>query len=56
MILGAHVSIAGGVANAPQNAVDCTCETLQIFTKSQLQWQAPPLSRDEIAGYTPPTS
>ena len=51
MILGAHVSIAGGVANAPQNAIDSTCETLQIFTKSQLQWQAPPLSRDEIAAF-----
>ncbi|HWQ21172.1 MAG TPA: deoxyribonuclease IV [Clostridia bacterium] len=51
MILGAHVSIAGGVANAPQNALDCTCDTFQIFTKSQLQWQAPPLSRDEIAAF-----
>ncbi len=51
MILGAHVSIAGGVANAPQNALECTCETFQIFTKSQLQWQAPPLLRDEIAAF-----
>jgi deoxyribonuclease-4 len=51
MILGAHVSIAGGVANAPQNAIECTCETFQIFTKSQLQWQAPPLLRDEIAAF-----
>lgn len=51
MILGAHVSIAGGVANAPQNALECTCDTLQIFTKSQLQWQAPPLSREEIARF-----
>jgi deoxyribonuclease-4 len=51
MILGAHVSIAGGVAHAPQNALEATCETLQIFTKSQLQWQAPPLSRDEVAGF-----
>ena len=51
MILGAHVSIAGGVANAPQNALECTCDTFQIFTKNQLQWQAPPLSRDEIAAF-----
>ena len=51
MILGAHVSIAGGVANAPQNALECTCQTFQIFTKSQLQWQAPPLSREEIAAF-----
>jgi deoxyribonuclease-4 len=51
MILGAHVSIAGGVSNAPQNARDCTCDTFQIFTKSQLQWQAPPFSRDEVLAF-----
>lgn len=51
MILGAHVSIAGGVANAPRNALECTCETFQIFTKSQLQWQAPSLSRDEVTAF-----
>ncbi len=51
MILGAHVSIAGGVSNAPQNARDCTCDTFQIFTKSQLQWQAPPIPRSEIMAF-----
>jgi len=51
MILGAHISIAGGVAHAPQRASACTCETFQIFTKNQLQWQAPPLSRDEITAF-----
>ena len=51
MILGAHVSIAGGVSNAPQNAVSCTCETFQIFTKNQLQWQAPPLSREDVRAF-----
>ncbi len=51
MILGAHVSIAGGVSNAPQNAVNCTCDTFQIFTKNQLQWQSAPLARDEILAF-----
>jgi deoxyribonuclease IV len=51
MILGAHVSIAGGVPCAPQRAFDCTCETFQIFTKNQLQWQARPLSRNDIAAF-----
>jgi len=51
MILGAHVSIAGGVSHAPYNARECTCDTFQIFTKNQLQWQAPPLSRDEIVAF-----
>ncbi|MGB9667132.1 MAG: deoxyribonuclease IV [Candidatus Cryosericum sp.] len=51
MILGAHVSIAGGVALAPERASAATCETFQIFTKNQLQWQAPPLTRDEVAAF-----
>ncbi len=51
MILGAHVSIAGGVSHAPQNAADCTCETFQIFTKNQLQWKGTPLAREEIRAF-----
>ncbi len=51
MILGAHVSIAGGIVNAPQNALRCTCETFQMFTKNQLQWKAQPFTRDEITTF-----
>ncbi len=32
--IGAHVSIAGGVANAPKNAHDLKCECFQLFTRS----------------------
>jgi len=32
--VGCHVSIAGGVWNAPKNAADLKCETFQIFTRS----------------------
>lgn len=32
--VGAHVSIAGGVANAPKNAHDLKCECFQLFTRS----------------------
>jgi deoxyribonuclease-4 len=32
--IGAHVSIAGGVANAPQNAHNLGCECFQLFTRS----------------------
>jgi len=32
--IGAHVSIAGGVANAPGNAHQLGCECFQIFTRS----------------------
>lgn len=32
--IGAHVSIAGGVAKAPKNAHDLGCECFQLFTRS----------------------
>jgi deoxyribonuclease-4 len=32
--IGAHVSIAGGVANAPENAYKLGCECFQMFTRS----------------------
>lgn len=34
MKIGAHVSIAGGVINAPKNAADLGCEVFQIFSRS----------------------
>ncbi len=32
--IGCHVSIAGGLWNAPKNAADFKCETFQIFSRS----------------------
>ena len=34
MNIGCHVSIAGGIANAPERAADLGCECMQIFTRS----------------------
>jgi deoxyribonuclease-4 len=34
MLIGAHVSISGGIENAPQNARDLGCECFQIFSRS----------------------
>ena len=34
MLFGAHISIAGGLINAPKNAADIGCEIFQIFTRS----------------------
>ena len=39
MIIGAHVSIAGGIGNAIANAENIGCETFQLFTKNQNQWR-----------------
>ncbi len=49
MQFGAHVSISGGVHNAPHNGLEATCDVVQIFTKSSNQWRAKPLT-DEDAG------
>ncbi len=48
MILGAHVSTAGGVSNAPLNAEKLGITTCQIFTKNQNRWKSKPLEPDEI--------
>ncbi len=48
MRFGAHVSISGGVFNAPQNGKDATCDVVQIFTKNQVQWRVRELTDDEI--------
>jgi len=47
MLLGAHVSIAGGVYNAPVNGRKATCDVVQIFTKSANQWKARPLTDED---------
>ncbi|MCX6828425.1 MAG: deoxyribonuclease IV [candidate division Zixibacteria bacterium] len=51
MLLGAHMSIAGGVFNAPIAGKKATCDTVQIFTKSSNQWKAKPLTDEEIARF-----
>lgn len=48
MIFGAHESIAGGVFNAPERGKTATCDTIQIFNKSNNQWRAKKLESAEI--------
>lgn len=45
-MIGAHVSIAGGVENGPGNGARLGCEAIQIFTRSQRQWRPPPFRRE----------
>lgn len=51
MLLGAHVSAAGGVSNAPRNGTDIGAETIQIFCKNQRQWVAKPYGAEEVAAW-----
>lgn len=47
-LLGAHMSIAGGVSNALHAGESVGCEAIQVFTKSSRQWAAAPLDEEEI--------
>ncbi len=60
--IGAHVSAAGGVENAPLNAYKIGATAFALFTKNQRQWVAAPLTAASIDafrkaceeyGYTP---
>ena len=46
--IGAHVSAAGGIENAPLNAHAIGANAFAFFTKNQRQWQAKPLSQESI--------
>ncbi len=46
--VGAHVSAAGGVYNAPLNAKDIGAKAFALFTKNQRQWKAKPLDQESI--------
>ena len=46
--IGAHISSAGGVENAPLNAHKIGATAFALFTKNQKQWIAPPLSEKSI--------
>ena len=49
--IGAHMSIAGGVANAVERAVVHGCEALQIFSKNANRWIGSPLDPAEVARF-----
>ncbi|MDE6451166.1 MAG: deoxyribonuclease IV [Odoribacter sp.] len=46
--IGAHVSISGGVENAPVNARQIGAKAFALFTKNQRQWMASPYSADSV--------
>ncbi len=49
--IGAHVSAAGGVENAPVNAHKIGATGFALFTKNQRQWNAKPLSEEDITNF-----
>jgi deoxyribonuclease-4 len=49
--VGAHVSAAGGVENAPVNAHEIGARAFALFTKNQRQWFSNPLSLASIKAF-----
>lgn len=51
MILGAHMSISGGVDKAPARGRSVGCDIIQIFTKNSNQWNEPQLTSETISNF-----
>jgi deoxyribonuclease-4 len=49
--IGAHVSAAGGVENAPLNANKIGAKAFALFTKNQRRWSAKPLTEKNITKF-----
>lgn len=49
--IGAHVSAAGGVENAPIRAHEIGATAFAFFTKNQRQWNAKPLTQASIEAF-----
>src|SRR3954471_19118963 len=48
---GAHMSIAGGCDRAVRAAHAVGFQTVQLFTKNNNQWNAPPLTPEQAAAF-----
>jgi len=51
MLIGAHVSPAGGPANAIGRGVERGCRAIQIFNQSPRQWKPTVYSDEQVAAY-----
>lgn len=50
-LLGAHISVAGGLHKAIERAGALECEAIQIFTRNPLQWKGRSLADAEVEGF-----
>jgi deoxyribonuclease-4 len=47
--LGAHMSISGGIFNAPDRGEKAGCGVIQVFTQNSNQWRGKPVSDSDAA-------
>jgi len=51
LLLGSHMSTAGGVDKAPARGASIGCTAMQIFVKNNNRWEGPPISPAVAAAY-----
>lgn len=51
MLLGAHVSTAGGCRNAPDRGAEIGATAIQIFTKQPNRWAEKPITPEDRGGF-----
>ena len=51
MLIGAHVSPAGGLEKAVQRGVERGCQAIQIFNQSPRMWRARPYAQADVAAF-----
>ncbi len=49
--VGAHVSMSGGVENAPLNAMSIGAKAFALFTKNQKRWEAKPFDTKTLDAF-----
>jgi len=55
-LLGAHVSVAGGVATAPGRGKAIGADVIQIFSKQQTRWTGKALEEEDVRGFRDETA
>ena len=51
MLIGAHVSTAGGLVNAHQRGVERGCEAIQVFNQSPRAWRPTNWKQPDIEAF-----
>ncbi len=51
MLIGAHVSTAGGLVQAHQRGIERGCEAIQVFNQSPRQWRPTSWKGDDVAEF-----
>src|ERR1700726_2566082 len=52
MLIGAHVSLAGGLAKAIERGSERGCEAIQIFNQSPRMWRPTAYGEEDFAGFS----